>query len=119
MLSDLLVAFMHIFREGSLMQLDQSECFIPIAGIPNHLEKMGLKRAHRSIGFRWTTRGVSGIKLRSLKIGGRRYTSPLWLEQFFQQVSVADSNGEAGPKSPQMANRKAANAHDVLSRDGI
>jgi hypothetical protein len=119
MQSDLLVAFVQIFREDSLMQLDQSECYIPIAGIPNHLEKMGLKRAHRSIGFRWTTRGVSGIKLRSLKIGGRRYTSPLWLEQFFQQVSVADSSRDAGPKSPEMTNRKVVNAHDVLSRDGI
>lgn len=40
----------------------------------------------------WALRGVSGIKLRSKKIGGRRYTTQQWIEAFLEATNKA---GEA------------------------
>lgn len=46
--------------------------------------------------WRWTTRGVAGIKLESLKIGGRRLTSREAVERFMAACDASDpSHDEA------------------------
>jgi hypothetical protein len=42
--------------------------------------------------WRWSRRGVKGIRLRTLVIGGRRYTTPSAVQEFIAEVTAA-ANG--------------------------
>lgn len=41
---------------------------------------------HQSTFWRWGTRGVRGVVLETVVIGGRRYTSQQALERFFEAI---------------------------------
>jgi len=45
------------------------------------------RRPHRSTMWRWAMVGINGVKLRSAKIGGRRYTSAEALQQFIDELN--------------------------------
>lgn len=45
------------------------------------------RRVHISSCYRWISRGVRGVKLEVLRIGGRCYTSVEALQRFFDQLS--------------------------------
>lgn len=50
------------------------------------------KRLHRATLFRWVSPGVrGGIALRSVRLGGCRYTSDAWVAEFMRATSAADS----------------------------
>lgn len=40
--------------------------------------------SHQTI-WRWTTKGVRGVVLRSLVVGATRYTSREWIDEFIEQ----------------------------------
>jgi hypothetical protein len=44
-------------------------------------------RPHVSTLWRWCRRGVKGVRLRTLIVGGRRYTTPSFLEDFVVHLS--------------------------------
>ncbi len=37
--------------------------------------------------WRWSSRGVKGVKLQTLVVGGRRYTTPEYLSEFVARLS--------------------------------
>ena len=39
----------------------------------------------------WATRGLRGVRLKSVRIGGIRYTSEAWLRDFIRATGGADS----------------------------
>ncbi len=48
-------------------------------------------RPHRNTVQRWMTKGVDGIKLRSIRLCGRRFTTEDWCREFIQaQTALAD-----------------------------
>lgn len=80
------------------------------------------ERPHVSTLRRWTKQGVRGVRLKSCLIGGRRYTSKLWLDEFV--VAVSQSGEQTGdstvcePTGRNLAARANA-AVEELERDGI
>src|SRR4051794_33944068 len=58
---------------------------------------------------RWRMRGLDGVKLESLKIGGRWYTSLQALERFFNRLS---GRAQAQPVDPTVPGR----ADEALAR---
>ena len=62
-----------------LMSLNQAARLIPgrRAGKPAHVNTL----------FRWCLQGVRGVKLRSVLIGGTRYTSRRWLDEFLASLN--------------------------------
>ncbi len=44
---------------------------------------------HTSTFIRWSSRGIRGIKLRLVRIGGRHYVSRSALKEFFEALSAA------------------------------
>lgn len=62
---------------------------IPISQVPERLPSRRGKKVHISTIFRWASNGVGGVRLRTVRIGGARYTSDEELHQFIAQVSSA------------------------------
>jgi hypothetical protein len=55
-------------------------------------------RPHRSTVIRWADRGVRGVRLTTVTIGGRRYTSRAALARF-----IARLNGPRSANDPPMS----------------
>jgi hypothetical protein len=47
----------------------------------------GGRRLHPATLYRWATEGCRGIRLETIRIGGRRFTSTQALIRFFEQSS--------------------------------
>ena len=78
-------------------------------------------RPHVSTLHRWRLRGVQGVKLETIRIGGRRFTSLEALEQFSARVTAA-ANGESPPalaRTPGRRQRAIAQAECELDAAGI
>ena len=52
---------------------------------------------HISTWHRWRTRGVHGVKLATVKIGGRRMVTADDLQRFIEAVTCAAADGQAAP----------------------
>ncbi|HZZ70766.1 MAG TPA: DUF1580 domain-containing protein [Pirellulales bacterium] len=57
-------------------------------------------RPHASTCFRWSTRGIRGIRLATIQIGGILFTSEEALQHFFEELN-AKRIGEAPPVAAQ------------------
>jgi hypothetical protein len=76
-------------------------------------------RPHISTVWRWINRGIRGIKLETVMIGGRRYTSAEALERFFERTTAAAA-GEAPPvRTSRQRQRDIARAERELQEAGI
>ncbi len=70
----------------------------------NHEHLMSFSAAAKSLPgrpniatlWRWRTHGVRGVKLETILVGGRRYTSQEALERFSERITAA-ANGEPSP----------------------
>jgi hypothetical protein len=87
--------------------------FLPLADIAKQLPN----RPHLATIYRWTTRGIRGVKLRTYKVGRTRCTTHADLLQFMS--AAADDVGELpraemGPTSPRLLE-----AQTRLARHGL
>lgn len=57
------------------------------------------KHIHPSAIHRWTTSGLRGVKLESLKIGGVTHTSRAALQRFFERLSSDMVTDGASPSA--------------------
>ena len=76
-------------------------------------------RPHLSTIHRWRLRGIRGVKLETLLVGGRRFTSREALERFCERVT-AIANGKSTPQRTNRQRTAAVNrANRELDRAGI
>ena len=62
-------------------------------------------RPHISQVYRWASRGLRGIRLEWVQVGGQRYTSREAIQRFISRLTAA-AGGEAAP-TPPPARRQA------------
>ena len=55
------------------------------------------KRLYVNTVWRWCRKGLRGVRLRSVLIGGQRLTTRRWLQEFIQAMSEAREPGVASP----------------------
>jgi len=67
-------------------QIDLSEPLIPIKDIPGEFPN----RPHIATVWRWVKRGVRGVKLETIVVGGRRYTNVAAIERFVEATTGVD-----------------------------
>ena len=67
------------------------ENLIPIRDVPGLLPPRPTgRRVHLSVVYRWIGRGIRGVRLEAIRIGGTTYTSAEALQAFAQHLSQAD-----------------------------
>lgn len=92
------------------MILLAQEALIPLRDAPKHLpSRPGGKRLHVSAIYRWVTKGVGGVVLESVRIGGTTYTSLEALQRFAQAQNRGRS--AATPVSPAVVRPSARHRH--------
>lgn len=63
-------------------------------------------KPHPSTLWRWRKKGVSGVKLRTVRVGGRTYVQRRALEQFVEAMTRAAESDEAvAERTPETAAR--------------
>lgn len=89
------------------------EELLTFAQAARHARPRGSKPAAPSSLWRWHTRGIAGVKLETICLGGTRYTSAEALQRFFDQVTAAkeaklateEPLGLPGTRTPQSRQR--------------
>jgi len=76
-------------------------------------------RPHVSTLWRWTNHGVRGIRLQTVLVGGKRYTSRESLQAFVEQTTAAADGGTRPVRTSRQRQRKIAAAEAALTEAGI
>jgi hypothetical protein len=78
------------------------------------------KRCHESTLFRWITKGIRGVKLEALRLGGRWVTSREALQRFAERLTPdLEATPRPVPRSPARRRRASERAAKELERIGI
>lgn len=98
----------------------RDEQLVAIAGVPELLPRRRSGRAiHLSTVYRWVQKGVRGVFLEVVHVGGSTYTSMEALQRFTDRLSLSDS-GTSAPKLPttrtkaRQAERAAQKVGEIL-----
>ena len=76
-------------------------------------------RPSYSTWWRWWRYGIRGVRLETVVLGGRRYTSAEAVQRFVSAMT-AHANGEPTPmRTPRRRQREQARARVVLHQAGI
>ena len=97
---------------------------IPLEDVPARLPARRGRRHHRSTPFRWASKGLHGVVLRTVRIGGTLATTETWLLAFFAAAEAARrAAAEPPPKRPRRRPSKGtprtARTDATLARHGL
>jgi len=53
------------------------------------------ERPHKATLYRWASRGLRGVRLRTAFAGGHRRTTEAWVREFFDAVTAAADGNQA------------------------
>ena len=74
----------------SVLPESEHDRLIPLmADAPAIYEKLTSRRPHRSLVWRHATKGVGGIKLKTVSVGRTRMTTPRWIVKHWEAVDAA------------------------------
>jgi hypothetical protein len=74
------------------------------------------KRVDIATVFRWALRGVKGVKLETIQIGGRKCTSAQALQRFFEALTAQATGGAVDDPLALVRRDKALRACGVRAR---
>jgi hypothetical protein len=73
-----------------------------------------LTRPHKNTVVRWANKGCYGIKLRTVRYGGKRLTKKNWVEKFNQAVLGATPNVYADSPATSSTSQQAVSQLDAM-----
>ena len=68
---------------------EHDKLFRLMAEAPALYEKLTGRRPHKSLVWRHTKKGVQGVKLKTVSVGGTLMTTPRWIVQHWVDVDTA------------------------------
>ena len=74
---------------------------------------------HVSTTWRWAQRGIRGVRLETILIGGIRYTSREALQRFFESTTAAADGITPSARTPSQRQRAIRQAERELKDSGI
>lgn len=96
-----------------------TETIVSLADATTHLPtRRGRRPVHVATLYRWAQRGLKGIRLEIIQIGGTSCTSLEALQRFFDRLTAARSGDLITPRTSRQRERAAAAADAELSREG-
>jgi len=96
-----------------------NEKMLPISKIPSWCKEHTGNRVHPSTVHRWRIRGARGVKLETVLIGGRRYTSEEALLRFFDMSTAAEDGTGSPQHNAHQQKRAIEEAEAYLRSEGI
>jgi hypothetical protein len=96
-------------------------CF-PISEVPNRIPKTSRgQEVSIATVLRWSTKGLKGIRLETIRIGATRCTWDDALWRFFERISESESSRETGPVVATIAqkHRRSEAVEKRLNEIGI
>lgn len=99
--------------------IDIDESLVPLREAPKLLPTRNGKRLHISTLFRWVQRGVDGVKLEVLRIGGTTYTSREALQRFAEARTRPSAREATLPQGPADARRRLERAEARARAHGL
>ena len=93
-----------------------AENLIPLRAVPRHLPpRPNGKRLHVSAIYRWAQRGVRGVRLELIRIGGTAYTTREALQRFAEHLTGRqEQSGLAPPPTSRSRQRRVDRARERL-----
>jgi hypothetical protein len=76
-------------------------------------------RPHVSTVWRWINHGVRGIRLQTVLVGGKRYTSRESLQAFVEQTTVAAAGDTPAARTSRQRQRAIQQAELACKQAGI
>lgn len=86
--------------------------------VPTEAAKHIPGRPDASTVYRWWKRGIKGVRLETILIGGRRYTSKEALTRFFAATTAA-ADGPQAAVTPARRQREIEAAERELEAQGL
>jgi hypothetical protein len=71
-------------------------------------------RPHKNSIVRWASRGCYGVKLKTVRFGGKRLTRPIWVEEFNHAVMRTTPDVYAASSAPTAAHQHATAKLDEM-----
>jgi hypothetical protein len=106
---------MFLFAVDQMIKI-LSESLIAIGKVPSQLPG----RPHISTIWRWINRGCRGVRLETILIGGKRYTSLEALQRFVEATTVAAERSPANTAVTAPSRRRdIGKANSELDAAGI
>lgn len=95
----------------------ERETLLPLREVPKRLPpRPNGRRLHISAVYRWVQRGVRGVVLETVRVGGTTYTSVEALQRFAEAQTRGSPPSRAGPP-PQARQRAIASASERVRRE--
>ena len=109
-----------------MIDLTEAEA-ISLGEVPRHVPPgRGGRRVNASTVARWCLRGVRGVRLESVVVGGRRYTDRAAIARFIAATTAAGERrlnlpnvSQASTEPPNDRSRSIAIAQEGLTRVGV
>ena len=75
-------------------------------------------RPHVSTLHRWRLRGINGVRLRTVRVGGKRMVERIVLREFIEAVTAATDRVPAASRTPTQRERAVVLAEKELADAG-
>lgn len=86
--------------------------------VPRHLPvRPNGKRLHISAVYRWTMRGVQGVRLETVKVGGSTYTSREALQRFSERLTGSPEVRSFGRPTNRTRQRQLEQTNSAVMRE--
>ena len=92
-----------------------TETVFPVNEAPKHIPG----RPSQASVWRWVLNGVGGVKLESILIGGKRFTSSESIQRFCDRRTAAADGEPAPTRTPRQREREIAAAERACEQAGI
>src|SRR5436853_7301545 len=96
-----------------------SESLLTLSAAARELPGPSGKGLHVSTLWRWSLRGIRGIRLETVMVGGIRYTSREALERFVGRTTAAAAGTTPAVRTPKQRQRAIEAAERELTEAGI
>lgn len=83
--------------------------------LPEACRRAGYSTRHLSTLLRWASRGINGVRLETVVLGGRRQTSPEAFHRFEAATTEARDGALQPMPTPRQSERAAAKAAKTLA----
>lgn len=109
----------HVLRRYLSKMIDVTqESLMLLRDVPRHLPvRPNGKRLHISAVYRWTMRGVKGVRLETMKLGGSTYTSREALQRFSERLSISPEVRTLERPTSRARQRQLESANSAVMRE--